>query len=228
MSQVSNVPVLHEQVRDTGEKSVCHFAWNGLNFWHLRGSDIMRHQAFRFEVFVDECGYIDRELCQRGLECDHYDDVSTHCAVENERGEIIACTRLTFDNDQGKSYTEEFFLLPEPPLPRGQIAEINRFGIRRDYRTLGGEGRTVRLGLYLLLLLEAERKDVAMAYLTVHRSFSLLLRRDKVPFIYLDNYDFRLYSGYYAKYFDPSDTLPAVIGADAMRMYLHYEGCLGR
>lgn len=184
--------------------------------------EIADHQAFRFGIFGEECGYLDYVDCPLGRDDDGFDPFSSH-AFALKLGEYAGCCRLTYSNDVGGSYTEKFFHLPPPPVDRSRIAELNRFAIAAPHRR-SSDSKTVMFGMFGVLYEEAIAKGIEYVYLTMHRPFFVLLRRMGIPFVFIEDYQIKEYSGYYWKYFDPSDTVPSILNTEAFGGYMHYKG----
>jgi len=184
-------------------------------------AEIEEHQRFRYDVFGKECGFLTEGDCPDGRDCDDFDRCSAHFMVrEADSGRIVACSRLTFANPYGGSYTERFFDFPPLSCPRSAICEVNRFGISPQYR--GRAGRRVRLLLFREMLAMAKERGLTQALITVHRPFGMVLRRDGVPLVPIPA-SIRAYSGYYSRYFDPSDNEPFRVEVAALERFLLSE-----
>lgn len=195
---------------------------NGFSFRAADPSETKAHQAFRFQVFGEECGYLDETDCPDRLDVDGFDPYSSQ-VIALLNGTIVGCCRLTRNNPVGGSYTERFFHLPPPPVDRDRIAEINRFAIAKDHRR-GAESKTIRFGMFRILYEEAVKMGIEHTYLTMHRPFFTLLKRDGIPFVMIEGYRIREYNGYYSRYFDPADTCPSILHRDAFAAFMYYKG----
>ncbi|MDX1933505.1 MAG: GNAT family N-acyltransferase [Capsulimonadales bacterium] len=181
-----------------------------IKFEVLPMSRLREHQAFRYQVFGEELGYLNESTCPDRLDSDEYDPYSSHI-LASYKGVPIACCRVIYNNSYPKpSYTEKFFNLPPPALPRDAIAELGRFALASNVRN-PRLSLMIRFGLLGVACEDALSRGVSHFYVFMHGAGYALLRRSGIPCEMIQNYKETGYNGYYSDYFDPNDTYPSLM-----------------
>jgi N-acyl amino acid synthase of PEP-CTERM/exosortase system len=96
----------------------------------------------RYDVYCQECRYLDANAFPGGEEADEYDPHSTHFGARNERGELAGTLRLVFDSSLGFPLETHAGTLSEDyhRLPRDKTAEISRLILAKSYRRRANDG----------------------------------------------------------------------------------------
>lgn len=96
----------------------------------------------RYQVYCEECKFLDKDAYPERRETDEYDEESAHFYSYNLRRELVGYVRLVPPDVEGRfpwqNYCRPFddgYALPPP----GQSAEISRLMVRRDYRRRRGD-----------------------------------------------------------------------------------------
>jgi N-acyl amino acid synthase of PEP-CTERM/exosortase system len=89
----------------------------------------------RYKVYVEEWGFEKPENYPKGIETDEYDKNSVHFAARDDTGELIGTIRLIV-NPPGEFPIERYcqIELRDNEIPRGNLAEISRLAISKNYR----------------------------------------------------------------------------------------------
>lgn len=95
----------------------------------------------RYEVYCEECKYLDASAYPTGLEVDDYDNRSIHVSAQTAEGVIVGTVRLVLAaGDQIFPFEEHCPLFQDLALPpREECAEVSRLVVRRDYRRRPGD-----------------------------------------------------------------------------------------
>jgi N-acyl amino acid synthase of PEP-CTERM/exosortase system len=96
----------------------------------------------RYQVYCEECGFIDPHECPDGFEKDKYDAYSLHFVAEDSNG-IIGTTRLILESPYGlpiERKCRDNLKFDIKILERSQIAEISRLAISKLYRRRRNDG----------------------------------------------------------------------------------------
>lgn len=95
----------------------------------------------RYEVYCEECGYLDPSAYQAQLETDGYDDRSVHVSAQTIEGEIVGTVRLVLARcDQIFPFEEHCPIYPDFLFPpREQCAEVSRLIVKKNYRRRAGD-----------------------------------------------------------------------------------------
>lgn len=89
----------------------------------------------RYEVYCQECHFLEASDYPRRLEIDEYDPFSVHFAAINHGNEVIGTVRLVLPNTLGFPMEKRCKLDIDPSeLPRKKIAEISRLAVSKKYR----------------------------------------------------------------------------------------------
>lgn len=123
------------------QEFVTHFTAQSVD-WSRDAVMRKRSQALRYEVYCEECGFLDKGDYPQGLEADDYDDHSAHFAALNLRAELAGYVRLvrpdpiqTFPFQTHCVEVLDGVALP----PAEQSGEISRLMVRQDYRRRVGD-----------------------------------------------------------------------------------------
>jgi N-acyl-L-homoserine lactone synthetase len=188
---------------------------DGFQFRIATDDEIPVIQKLRYEIFGVGSGFLDEKECPEHLDIDCFDPYSTTLlAFKDEK--IAGFCRMTFDNPCEGCYVEKFFHIPEPPVNRNSVAEVNRFCILPQHRD-SLSNKAITMGLFYMLSYEAHKKDITCVYFCVHKSFLLILKRMGVPADIIDGYKAKEYKGYYEKYFDPGDVIPLIVNVEKFK-----------
>jgi len=104
----------------------------------------------RYEIYCQEFGYEREADCPGGLERDEYDEQAIHCAIHHrDSGVLAGCIRLIMASEDPvigqlpleRHCAESLYETPQHPgcIPREQICEVSRLGIRYQFRRRRGE-----------------------------------------------------------------------------------------
>lgn len=99
-------------------------------------------QRLRYQVYVEECGFLSPEQYPGGLEVDEFDGRSAHFCAFNRSGELVGYSRLVRPNQTARFPFEDHCQIFEPMgdrVPLLQAAEISRMIVRADYRRRRGD-----------------------------------------------------------------------------------------
>src|SRR3989344_6226332 len=95
---------------------------------------IDRIHNFRFRIYCDEQGFLDRGDYSDEYENDEYDKQSTHFAIL-KNSEIIGSVRIIPWGEKNLPTIKEFNIQEKLTLyPHDKIAEISRFIVAQEYR----------------------------------------------------------------------------------------------
>jgi N-acyl amino acid synthase of PEP-CTERM/exosortase system len=97
--------------------------------------------ALRYQVYCQECGFLDADDYPDNLETDEYESRSAHVAAHTHDGQLIGAVRLVQATPYERLPFEdhctafEHFQFP----PREQCGEISRLVVRKDFRRRPGD-----------------------------------------------------------------------------------------
>lgn len=98
--------------------------------------------ALRYEIYCLECGFLDPNEYQDGLESDEYDTAAAHFTAHNRSNELVGSLRLvhppyskTFPFENHCYELFDNVILP----PREESAEVSRLVVRKSYRGRVGD-----------------------------------------------------------------------------------------
>lgn len=99
-------------------------------------------QELRYQVYCEECGFLEPEDCPGGRESDEHDVNSSHFVALNQQNTLAGYVRLVLpDAIQTFPFQTHCVTLLDgvtlPPAARS--AEISRLMVRKDYRRRHGE-----------------------------------------------------------------------------------------
>ncbi|MDP3086375.1 MAG: PEP-CTERM/exosortase system-associated acyltransferase [Rubrivivax sp.] len=106
------------------------------------GTMMQSAQELRYQVYCEECHFLEAEEYPERRESDDYDDDSAHFYAYNLQKELVGYVRLVPADEDGEFPWQRFCtnLLPGIELPpAGQAGEISRLMVRRDYRRRRGD-----------------------------------------------------------------------------------------
>jgi N-acyl-L-homoserine lactone synthetase len=138
-----------------------------------------RDGAFRlrFEVYCQECGYLDPRRYPDGLERDAFDDHAVHALAVDPTGAVAGAVRLVLPSPLGLP-TQDYF----PRWNGGDIshlAEVSRLIVAPPYR---GASQPILLTLAATLYQESVRRGVSGWLCTMFVPTWRLFRRMGIPF----------------------------------------------
>lgn len=95
----------------------------------------------RYEVYCEECRYLDPAAYPSGLETDEYDERSIHVSAQNAEGEIVGTVRLVLARgEQIFPFEEHCAVFPDFAFPpKEQCAEVSRLIVKKNYRRRAGD-----------------------------------------------------------------------------------------
>lgn len=138
-----------------------------------------RARAFRlrFEVYCQECGYLDPACYPDVLERDAFDDCAEHVLVYNRVGETVGCVRLVFASSLGLP-TQDYF--PSYAASDGaHVAEVSRLIVAPAYR---GASKPILLTLAQTLYRECVQRGITGWLCTMFVPTWWFFRRLGFPF----------------------------------------------
>ena len=96
----------------------------------------------RYEVYVNEFGFENKDDHPDGFESDDYEDESLHFACLNENNAVVGTLRMVLNSDKGFPIEHAAkFTRPEAmPDPKG-ITEISRLTVAKDLRRRKEDGQ---------------------------------------------------------------------------------------
>ncbi|MCG8566485.1 MAG: PEP-CTERM/exosortase system-associated acyltransferase [Desulfobacterales bacterium] len=95
----------------------------------------------RYEVYVDEFGFENKEDHPSGLETDDFENDSLHFACLNESNSVVGTLRLVKNSDQGFPIEHATHIdFPGTMPDRDQIGEISRLTVAKDLRRRKEDG----------------------------------------------------------------------------------------
>jgi len=120
-------------------------------------------QRLRYDVYCNECGFLDSNNFPDEREQDEYDAVSVHCAATDATGKLTGTVRLV--RDSGLGFPLEAHARRLDPafyaLPRERTAEISRLVVAKSSRGYLGELRPDP-GVLFALLREMNRESAKL------------------------------------------------------------------
>jgi N-acyl amino acid synthase of PEP-CTERM/exosortase system len=95
----------------------------------------------RFEVYCDECKFLDKTDYENGEETDHFDERAIHIAAQNLQGGVVGTIRLVLASTrQAFPFEEHCSIHPEFSFPpREESGEISRLIVKKSYRRRAGD-----------------------------------------------------------------------------------------
>jgi N-acyl amino acid synthase of PEP-CTERM/exosortase system len=161
--------------------------------------------ALRYQVYVNECGFLKAEDYPEGIETDIYDAQSAHFAAINEDDDVVGTLRLILPGAvplpiQNHCVDVLIDKNPRELLPQVHFAEISRLIISKQLRRRRHDGqyyepetmdrvvedptgntfirrsKPMAFGLYRQMYLESKRCGVTHWYTIMEKSLWLLLR----------------------------------------------------
>lgn len=127
--------------RDKRDLLTPNFDFLGDAFTQVKDSvwrDIMR---LRYEVYCNECHFLNADDYPDRCESDAYDANAYHVAARNEMGQTVGTVRLVFADSAGRFPFEEHCTIFEHFTfpPREECAEVSRLVVNRGYRRRPGD-----------------------------------------------------------------------------------------
>ncbi|MBF0532577.1 MAG: PEP-CTERM/exosortase system-associated acyltransferase [Candidatus Omnitrophica bacterium] len=161
-----------------------------------------RLYQLRFQVYGEECGFINQADYPDGRESDEYDSQSVHFAAMDTSGEMIGTVRLIMPGPRVLPIQKHCpdLKIGNAALPQIQFAEISRLIISRRLRRRRDDGqfyesqvsdyifsdddgqqymrraKPMAFGLYRELYRESKRIGITHWYTLMEKSLWLLLR----------------------------------------------------
>ena len=95
----------------------------------------------RYDVYCEECKYLEASAYQSGRETDGYDEHSLHISAQSREGTVVGTVRLVFANQaQIFPFEEHCTLFPDMKLPpREECAEVSRLIVKKSFRRRPGD-----------------------------------------------------------------------------------------
>lgn len=95
----------------------------------------------RYQVYCEECGYLDPRAYPDGIETDAYDERAVHVAAHYRTGLLVGTVRLVL-GEEGKEFPFETHCTVYPSFrfpPREACGEVSRLIVRREFRRRPGD-----------------------------------------------------------------------------------------
>ncbi|TBR12068.1 MAG: PEP-CTERM/exosortase system-associated acyltransferase [Rugosibacter sp.] len=127
--------------RDRRDPLTPNFKFFGTAFTRAKESICLDIMKLRYEVYCNECHFLNADDYPDGCEADAYDANAYHVAACNEAGQVVGAVRLVFANQagclpfEGHCATFDDFSFP----PRAACAEVSRLVVNRGYRRRPGD-----------------------------------------------------------------------------------------
>lgn len=118
-----------------------HFNFTTLDRSELNSPIFGEIGRLRYEVYCQECKYLDEAAYLDGLELDQFDSRSIHVAASNSQGNIVGTVRLvTSSSDEAFPFEEHCVVFPDFKFPsREASAEVSRLIVKKSYRRRAGD-----------------------------------------------------------------------------------------
>jgi len=94
----------------------------------------------RYEVYVEEFGFENKDDHPDGLETDRYEKESIHFACLNETDSVVGTLRLVLDSDKGFPIEHAVKTIFIKKTDRNKIGEISRLTVSKDLRRRKEDG----------------------------------------------------------------------------------------
>ncbi|MEK7570510.1 MAG: GNAT family N-acyltransferase [Patescibacteria group bacterium] len=89
----------------------------------------------RYQVYIEEYKYIDKNLSENGREKDNWDSFSVHFVIRDLKKEIAATVRLILDSPNGFPIEKHFNIdINVNNYQRNESAEISRLIVAKEFR----------------------------------------------------------------------------------------------
>lgn len=127
--------------RDKRDLLTPNFDFFGTAFTRTKDSICLDIMKLRYEVYCNECHFLNADDYPDGCESDAYDANAYHVAARNEMGQTVGTVRLVFADSAGRLPFEErctifeHFTFP----PHAECAEVSRLVVNRGYRRRPGD-----------------------------------------------------------------------------------------
>ncbi|MFH1753801.1 MAG: PEP-CTERM/exosortase system-associated acyltransferase [Candidatus Omnitrophota bacterium] len=156
--------------------------------------------ALRYQVYCNECAFINPDDYPEKLESDEYDRYSMHFIAEDTRGPI-GTSRLILKNPHGfplEDRCKEGLSLDLTHIDHKKVAEVSRLVISKLYRRRKNDGlyyspdysdmtpedkqaaikriRPMAFGIYREMYQASKRRGITHWYAIMEKSLSLLLK----------------------------------------------------
>jgi N-acyl amino acid synthase of PEP-CTERM/exosortase system len=170
-------------------------------------TDELKRAAYRIrcDVYCKDLSY--EPVRPDGMETDAYDDYSEHCLLKSKMDEdYVGCIRLVFARPGDPLFPLPFerlcaatidrAIVDPVKLPRDKIAEVSRLAVISQYRRRKGEAKLpasindndfgtpdrprfpyITVGLYLGMMVQAQRRGIEMLFVLTEISLATLLSR---------------------------------------------------
>lgn len=105
-------------------------------------AEVFREIArLRYEVYCEECKFLDEAEYQSGLETDIYDNRSIHVSAQSSEGGVVGTVRLVLaQGDDIFPFEEHCAVFPDFAFPpKEQCAEVSRLIVKRNFRRRPGD-----------------------------------------------------------------------------------------
>lgn len=127
--------------RDKRDPLTPNFNFFGTAFTRAKDSIFLDIMKLRYEVYCDECHFLNAQDYPDGCESDTYDAKAHHVAARNDAGQVIGTVRLVFA-EEGEQFPFEEHCEVFPDFffpPRTECAEVSRLVVRKTYRRRPGD-----------------------------------------------------------------------------------------
>ncbi len=157
--------------------------------------------GLRYQVYCNECNFLDAKDYPDRTEKDKYDPYSLHFVAKDSYG-LIGTSRLILNSPLGfplEEHCASTLTVDKDSLPKEDVAEISRLVISKKYRRRSGDGlyytpdyndnpdsspaedlikriRPMAFGIYREMYQESKQRKIAHWYAVMERSLYVLLR----------------------------------------------------
>lgn len=139
----------------------------------------------RYQVFIDELGWLDSNNYDEPREYDEYDSLAVDFGVTVDEGELIAYSRVIFSPHPFMLEKDFSNLIEGITLDKKDTCEISRLVVSSKYR--GWNTANPAISLYKKMLNWEFGRDVAFAYCVIETKHKRLLQRAGAHFRQLGN-----------------------------------------
>jgi N-acyl amino acid synthase of PEP-CTERM/exosortase system len=119
-----------------------YITYGNFRFGLVDNEDVLEDTfRMRYEVYVDEFGFENKDDHPNGFETDDYEKESIHFACLNKNDSVVGTIRLVLDSNKGfpiEHAVETTFIGEKPD--RSKIGEISRLTVSRDLRRRKEDG----------------------------------------------------------------------------------------
>lgn len=125
----------------TRDLLVPHFTFRQLLSSEEEMELFMKIARLRYEVYCEECKYLEQSDYESGLETDDFDDRSVHVAAQNRDNEVVGTVRLVLaGNGDAFPFEEHCTVFPDFVFPPKELCgEVSRLIVKKNLRRRPGD-----------------------------------------------------------------------------------------